>query len=64
LHREVIIVDIKKEYYSIKEVAILLGLAEQTIRNYIVDGKIKTTKMLYSTAISKEEVARQLEIRK
>lgn len=56
--------DIKKEYYSIKEVAILLGLAEQTIRNYIVDGKIKTTKMLYSTAISKEEVARQLEIRK
>lgn len=54
----------EKEFYTVKEVAKLLGLAEQTIRNYIVDGKIKTTKMLYSTAISKEEVARQLKIRK
>ena len=54
----------EEKFYTIKEAAKILGLAEQVVRNYIYLGKIKATKILNSTAISKEEMDRQLEARK
>ena len=52
------------KFYTIKEASKMLGLAEQVVRNYIYLGKIEATKILNSTAISKEEMDRQLEARK
>lgn len=54
----------EEKFYTIKEAAEILGLTEQVVRNYIYLGKIKATKILNSTAISKEEMDRQLEARK
>ena len=53
-----------KKYYTVKETAQILGLAEQTVRNYLNLGLIKGEKLLNSIAISKEEINRQLELRK
>ena len=53
-----------EKFYTIKEASKILGLAEQVVRNYIYLGKIEATKILNSTAISKEEMDRQLEARK
>lgn len=54
----------EEKFYTIKEASEILGLTEQVVRNYIYLGKIKATKILNSTAISKEEMDRQLEARK
>lgn len=53
-----------KKYYTVKETAQILGLAEQTVRNYLNLGLIKSEKLLNSVAITKEELDRQLELRK
>lgn len=53
-----------KEYYTVKETAKILNLTEQTIRNYLNLGLIKSEKLLNSVAITKEEIERQLELRK
>lgn len=55
---------VEGKFYTIKEASKILGLTEQVIRNYIYLGKIEATKILNSTAISKEEMDRQLEARK
>lgn len=55
---------VEEKFYTIKEASEILGLTEQVIRNYIYLGKIEATKILNSTAISKEEMGRQLEARK
>ena len=55
---------VEEKFYTIKEASEILGLTEQVIRNYIYLGKIEATKILNSTAISKEEMDRQLEARK
>ena len=52
------------KFYTIKGASEILGLAEQVVRNYIYLGKIKATKILNSTAISKEEMDKQLQVRK
>jgi excisionase family DNA binding protein len=44
------------KYYSIKEVASALSLAEVTIRKWIASGKIKATKLGKSVRISEEEI--------
>ena len=54
----------EEKFYTIKEASKILGLTEQVVRNYIYLGKIKATKILNSTAISKEEIDRQIEARK
>ena len=54
----------EEKFYTIKEASEILGLAEQVVRNYIYLGRIEATKILNSTAISKEEIDRQLEARK
>ena len=53
-----------KKFYTVKETAEILGLAEQTIRNYLTSGIIKGVKVLNSIAITKEELEKQLDIRK
>lgn len=52
------------KHYTVKETAIILGLTEQVVRNYINLGRITATKILNSTAISEEEIQRQTELRK
>ena len=54
----------EEKFYTIKEASEILGLTEQVIRNYIYLGKIEANKILNSTALSKEEMGRQLEARK
>jgi excisionase family DNA binding protein len=44
------------KYYSIKEVASALSLAEVTIRKWIASGKIKATKLGKAVRISEEEI--------
>lgn len=44
--------------YTIKEVAAITKLKEQSIRNAIADGRIKSTKVLGSTRITQEELER------
>ena len=44
------------KYYSIKEVADKLSLAEVTIRKWITSGKIKSTKFGKAVRISEEEI--------
>lgn len=53
----------EEKFYTIKEASEMLGLTEQVVRNYIYLGKIEATKILNSTAISKEEMEKQLEVR-
>ena len=51
------------KHYTVKETSVILNLTEQVVRNYINLGRIKATKILNSTAISKEEIDRQLSMR-
>ena len=51
------------DYYTVKQTAEKLGLTEQTIRNYLTVGRIKSEKRYYSTVISEEEIKRQLQLR-
>ena len=53
----------EEKFYTIKEASEMLGVTEQVVRNYIYLGKIEATKILNSTAISKEEMEKQLKVR-
>lgn len=44
--------------FTIKEVAEITKMKEQTLRNAISDGRIKAIKVLGSTRITKEELER------
>ena len=50
-----------KKYLMVKEAAKELKLAEQTVRDYISSGKIKSEKIYNSTVISQEEIERYIE---
>ena len=52
-----------KDYYTVKEVAKILNMVEQTIRNYIYFGTIKSEKLMNSRVISREELEKQIELR-
>ena len=45
-----------KKYLVVKEVAYALGLEQQTVRDYISSGRLKSEKIYNSTVVSKEEV--------
>jgi excisionase family DNA binding protein len=52
-----------KPYYTVREAAEILGLREQTVRVYLNTNRIAYEKILNSTAITKEELNRQLKKR-
>lgn len=52
-----------KPYYTVREAAEILGLTEQTVRVYLNTNRIAYEKILNSTAITKEELNRQLKKR-
>ena len=54
---------LEKEYYTVKEVAKILGLTEQTIRNYIQDKSIISQKLYTAVVVSHDELQRQIELR-
>lgn len=47
-----------EKLYSVKEVADILGVAEGTVRNYLVDKKIRHVKVLGNTRIKESELKR------
>ena len=44
------------EMYTVREIAKMLKVSEGTVRNYLVEGKIKYVKILGNTRITKEEL--------
>jgi len=42
--------------YTVREIAKMLKVSEGTVRNYLVEGKIKYVKILGNTRITKEEL--------
>jgi excisionase family DNA binding protein len=52
-----------KQYYTVREAAEILGLREQTVRVYLNTNRMAYEKILNSTAITKEELNRQLKKR-
>jgi excisionase family DNA binding protein len=46
----------EKEYYSTREVANLLGYSAEYVRSLCKQGKIKSTKIGFVIAISKEDL--------
>lgn len=53
-----------KPFYTVKEAAKILNLVEQTVRCYLCDGRIAGDKIANSRIIYKEEIEKQLELRK
>ena len=53
-----------KPFYTVKEAAEILNLAEQTVRSYLSDGRLVGDKIANSRIIYKEEIEKQLELRK
>ena len=53
-----------KKFYTVKRAANMLGITEQTLRNYLNHGRIKGEKKYNSTVISKEEIERYDNYRK
>ena len=53
-----------KPFYTVKETAEILNLAEQTVRDYLSDGRLIGDKIANSRIIYKEEIEKQLELRK
>ena len=53
----------EKKYYTVKESAELLGIAEGTVRIYLSEGRLKSEKVYNSTVISKEEIERYNKLR-
>jgi len=49
--------------YKVKEVAEILGMAEQSIRNSISKGNINSIKVMHSTRITQNELNRLLGLR-
>lgn len=45
-----------KEFYTVEEAAEILGIKEQTLRNYLSLGRIKSVKKYTSTVIPKSEI--------
>lgn len=53
-----------KPFYTVKEAAKILNLAEQTVRDYLCHGRLVGDKIANSRIIYKEEIEKQLELRK
>ena len=53
-----------KPFYTVKEAAEILNLAEQTVRDYLSDGRLVGDKIANSRIIYKEEIEKQLELRR
>ena len=53
----------KQKFYTVKEAADLLGILEQTLRNYLNQDKIKSSKVFNSTVISEEDIRRYIDQR-
>ena len=47
-----------EEMYSIKEVSKILGFKERSVRQWIIDGKIKAKKVFSEWRIPKKELQR------
>ena len=47
-----------QEFYTIKEIAKILGFKERSVRQWVVDGKIKAIKVFSEWRIPKEELER------
>ena len=48
----------EKEMFSIKETAQILGFTDRAVRQWVLDGKIKATKIFSEWRISREEIER------
>lgn len=48
------------KYYTIMEVAERLSLKQQTLRNWITEGRIKAVKIFGATRISEEEINKMI----
>lgn len=53
----------KQKFYTVKEAADLLGILEQTLRNYLTQDKIKSSKIFNSTVISEEDIQKYIDQR-
>lgn len=51
----------KHIYYTVAEAARMLGIKEQTLRNYITEGKIKSIVKYNSTVISRANILEYLD---
>lgn len=51
------------KYYTIREVAEKLQMHEQSVRNSISKGTIKSEKVLNSRVVSEEELKKQMKLR-
>lgn len=56
--RELKQVSSNNEYLTVEEAAVLLGVKEMSIRNYLSDGKFTTFKFKTLTLLKKDEVER------
>ena len=61
---EKLLKDIEENFYTIEQAAEILGIKEQSLRNAISSDYVKTVKILNTTSISKNELARQLELKR
>lgn len=50
----------EENYYTIKEASELLGIAIQTVRDYLSSGRLQGERIFTSTVISKQEIERYL----
>ena len=57
---EKLLKDIEENFYTIEKAAEIIGIKEQSLRNRISYGLIKTVKILNTTAIPMEEVAKEV----
>jgi len=51
-------IEIKKRWFTVKEVAIILGFSENTIRNKIKEKEIKAIELFSAYRISENEIDR------
>lgn len=48
----------EREMFSIKETAQILGFKERSVRQWVLDGKVKATKIFFEWRITREEIER------
>ena len=49
---------VEREMFSIKETAQMLGFTDRAVRQWVLDGKIKATKIFSEWRITREEIER------
>ena len=61
---EKLLKDIEENFYTIESAAKELNILEQTLRNAISQESVKSVKVLNTTAITKSELKKQIELRR